>query len=372
MKKNFSQIVVDAFSANNTSEDMYQNLLIDFAEGRDIFDEDGNKVSFADADASIRKVQCDILGLGEKPTKRDIRRAMRKHGMELYEVIEDTIDIEVEKGWKESDFFSKHVETINTATGDKNEFFVEDNCILAVSKVSGHHHDVSLQRLKYGDTYSVKTSTYKIAVGAPLEMFLLGQIDWQKFIAKCAEAFVIKLQNEAVGQMVDYDKQTAIPESMKGTGELSADTKDDFDEVCENVGVANDSDIYIMGSRNALKQLTKLGKVEWMSEDEKKDIYHMGRIGDYEGTALVEIPQRIDPEETFNGKQLKKLVPDDVLLIMSTKDDKFVKHVDEGDTLIEETGKERGENNLDIMGYAMQRTMGVATILGRYHGYWKF
>lgn len=371
MKKNFNQIVLDAFSANKTSYDEYQNLLMDFAEGRDIYDEDGNKVSKADANDKIMAVQFAILELPEKPNKRDIARAMRKHGAELYEVIEDTIDIQVSKGWKESDFFNRFTETINTAEGDKNEFFVEDKCILAVSKVSGHHHDVSLQTLPYGSTFSVKTSSYTIGVGASLELFLLGKIDWQKFIAKCSEAYIIKLQNEAVGQIMDYDKQTAIPEAFKGNGELNADTKADFDEVCSNVAGVNDSDIYIMGSKNALKHLTNLGKVEWMSEDEKRDLYHTGRIGDYEGTPLVEIPQRIDPEETFNGKQLKKLVPDDVLLIMSTKDDKFVKHVDEGDTLIFEEGKERGENNLDIMGYVMQRTMGIATMLGQYHGYWK-
>ena len=48
---------------------------------------------------------------------------------------------------------------------------------------------------------------------------------------------------------------------------------------------------------------------------------------------------------------------------------KFVKFVDEGDTLILEK-TDRGDYVSDIMTYEVQRHFGVATVLGRYFGQW--
>lgn len=86
----------------------------------------------------------DILGFekDEKLSKRDIRRAMRRNGIEVWEVIEDAIDFKVETGFQENELFNQLVEMKNLKNGDSNEFYTTSNVILSVAKVSGDHHDL--------------------------------------------------------------------------------------------------------------------------------------------------------------------------------------------------------------------------------------
>ena len=91
----------------------------------------------------MRNIIFSVLGLdaSKNPTKRDIKRAFNRHGEEFFEVIEELVDIKVNTDLQANDFFNDFVEYRNIALGDSNEFYTEDKTILAVSKVSGHHHD---------------------------------------------------------------------------------------------------------------------------------------------------------------------------------------------------------------------------------------
>lgn len=119
----------------------FKNLSFDLAHGIEIFDEDGNKVSKKDADDKVRNYVFKILELTPDSSKRARKRAMRKHGQELFEVIEEVIDIKVETGWRESEFFNTFVEERNLARGDSQEFWTDDDVILSVVKIAGDHHD---------------------------------------------------------------------------------------------------------------------------------------------------------------------------------------------------------------------------------------
>lgn len=119
----------------------FRNLSYDLANGIEIFDEDGARVSSVDANKQLRKYVYNILGINEKSTKRDRKRAMEKYGKELFEVIEDVIDIKVETGFKESEFFNEFVEERNIKRGDSQEFWTEQDVVLSTSKIAGDHHD---------------------------------------------------------------------------------------------------------------------------------------------------------------------------------------------------------------------------------------
>lgn len=107
----------------------------------EIFDEEGNRISKKDAENAVRNFVFAIMGLNENSSKRDRNRAMKKHGTELFEVMEEEIDIKVETGFKESEFFNNYVEQRNLARGDSQEFWTDDKVILSVTKISGDHHD---------------------------------------------------------------------------------------------------------------------------------------------------------------------------------------------------------------------------------------
>ena len=131
------------FSKPENDYEGFRKFLYDYTHGREVFDEDGNKVTNAMANDKINRVCFDILGLDpeQKYTKRDIHRAMKKHGMELFEIIEEVIDFKVATGFKDNEFFNAFVDMKNLAEGDKNEFWTEKDVILSVAQVSGDHHD---------------------------------------------------------------------------------------------------------------------------------------------------------------------------------------------------------------------------------------
>lgn len=140
----FSENLKRVFSKPENDYEGFKQLLYDYTHGKAIYDENGEKVSKDQVNTKINAVCLDILGFeaGEKPSRRDIRRAMKKNGLELFEVIEDAIDFKVVTGWAENEFFQNYVEMKNIAQGDKNEFWTDKDVILTVSKVSGDHHDL--------------------------------------------------------------------------------------------------------------------------------------------------------------------------------------------------------------------------------------
>ena len=128
---------------NGYEWDSVKNLMFDLSDGLDICDEEGNKINKKEAETKMRNIIFSVLGLdaSKNPTKRDIKRAFNRHGEEFFEVIEELVDMKVNTGLQTNDFFNDFVDYRNIALGDSVEFYTEDKTILAVSKVSGHHHD---------------------------------------------------------------------------------------------------------------------------------------------------------------------------------------------------------------------------------------
>lgn len=194
-------------------------------------------------------------------------------------------------------------------------------------------------------------------------MYLSGRLDWTKFTDQCAAAFVRKIQNDIFAEVMHVGEK--LPAQFAKTGALSAATKDQFDTLIEDVAMANDNvPVVIVGVKTALKKITKLADIDWITVGQKEQMATLGRLGMYEGTLLIEIPQRFELNDTT-----KKLVDPNKLLIMPQVDNQFVKFVDCGETEITEV-TEKGARVDDTMTYQVERSMGVATQLGCYFGVW--
>lgn len=329
----------------------------------ELFDEDGNRISKHEAENAVRKFVYAIMGLNERSTKRERKRAMEKYGTELFAVMEDEIDIKVETGFRDSEFFNEFVENRNISRGDSQEFWTDDDIVLSVTRISGDHHDFTLQRLGSGKSYTVPVSTYGIAVGADIDLYLAGRLDWSKFTDQCAAAFVRKIQEDIYAELANAAKK--LPAQFQGTGAIATGIKDKFDELLENVSIANDgAPVIIMGTRSLLAQLNKLIDVQWVSNDQKNSVDKVGRLGNYGPYTIMELPQRFATNDIT-----KKLLDTKALYFMPQVEDKFIKFVDVGETEIYEVN-EKGARMDDTMKYEVQRSMGVATQLGRYFGYW--
>ena len=119
------------------------NLMFDLAVGRKIYNEDGEELTKKEANDKMREIIFSVLDLdpASKPTRRECQRAMKNHGNEFFEIIEELVDYKIAEGFRENDFFNDFVEYRNIALGDSIEFYTEDKTILAVSRVAGSHHD---------------------------------------------------------------------------------------------------------------------------------------------------------------------------------------------------------------------------------------
>ena len=340
----------------NGFEDFY-NLMFETAHGIE-------QVGTKEANAKIREIFNDILGVDENTSKKELRKAIRRHKIDIFEVIEEILPNLLKTGWGENPFFQEYVEYRNLADGDTNEFTVEDDTILTVSKLSGNHHDIIRQRLGEGSTFPVKTSWYGLKIYAEFEKFMAGRVDWAGFIQKVYEAFDKKMNAMVYAALVGAMSQIQPSTLFQKSGQATEANKPNLLELIENVQAATGEEVTICGSKVALSALEKMSNVSWVSDNMKDTRNTLGRFGIWEGTRIVEIPQ------SFTDNTLtSKLVDNTKLMIMPVGENKFIKVVDEGDAQIFEI-TDPGVNMDMTMSYEYQQKLGVATVLNKKFGVW--
>lgn len=152
----FDMNVKNVFENDESNYDSFNKLMLDYSH--DMLD----GISAREANDKIVEIFRNIIGCDEKSTKAEIRRGIRRNQNLIFDLIEVVIDDALISGWQENPFFREFVEVRNLALHDKNEFYVPDDSVLSVMKVSGNHHDLLRQRLGAGKTFSVETSWYGI------------------------------------------------------------------------------------------------------------------------------------------------------------------------------------------------------------------
>ena len=368
MNKIFNEHTMAVFSAMDTDYEAISNLMTDVALGREIYDdESGRVITKAEANAKILDFSRQVLGITDIRDTKAVRRAIRDNARQWFDIIEDTINVVIDTNFKESDFFNALVDRKQIAFGDRQDFVIEDDdALFSIAKAGTSHHDHILQRLKGRQTISIPTELYVVKIGADINRYVLGDVDWSAWVANIGRSFVAMIQEETYAEL--SQAVTALPARFKGTGTLDATTKAAFDDIVESVSAANNgANVVIMGAKSALSKISGLADVNWAAKDQRDSVMNTGNIGIYEGTTLVEIPNR------FKDKTFSQYVFDtDKLYIIPVIGDegKFIKMVDEGDTEILEV-LERGEKYVsDLQTYEVQRRLGFGLYVGRMFGYW--
>ena len=321
---NFDAHVREIFENDESKLMAFNKLMLDTANGNL---EDG--ITQKEASAKITAMFKNIIGCDENSSKAEIRKAIRKNQQVLFDLIEEVVPNLLQSGWQDNPFFNEFVETRNIDIGDQNVFYTEDETILTVSKVSGNHWDLDRQRLGKGTTFSVATSWYGIAVYSEYEKLLTGLEDFATFVTKLYEA-VDRFVNESIYEAF-VSAASELPGGAGGagqwvkTGDLGDATKDAFMTLIEDVQMATNMDVVIMGTKAALSKLEGMQKIDWVSNEMKNERYTTGRLGYFEGIRLVEIKQGFKLNDTTH-----RLVDDKQLFIMPIGDNKFVKVVNEG------------------------------------------
>lgn len=313
------------------------------------------------ANNKIREVMFEVLGVDKDCSRKELRKAIRRHKIDVFEVIEETLDNLLVSGWQDNEFFNQFVETRNLAIGDTNEFYSIEDVILTVSELSGNHHDLMRQRLNEGTSFSVKTSWYGVKIYTEYELFMAGKVDWSGFIQKIYQAFDKHVNDMVYAAVMSAGTQVLPTSQFNKNGALDRDT---LLTLIEDIQAATGDEVVIMGTKSALAQVSALTPADWITDSMKEERHTTGRVGVWEGTTLVEIPQRFAPNDTTT-----KLIDPKKLLIMPTGDNKFIKLVYEGDSQIKEITD--GTTNMDkTLEYEYQTKMGISTVVGKKFGTW--
>lgn len=352
------------FEDGKCSFEGFQELMKDVAFNHKIVNSEGAEVSKQSANEQIREKFNEVLGIEPGTKGKELRRAMRRHQIDIFEITEDVLADMIITGWGTNPFFMEFVETKNGAIGEKNEFWAEDNVILTVSEVSGNHHNLFRKRVGEGKSYSVKTSWYGVKVYSEMERFMSGYVDWAGLIQKVYEAFDKKFNGMIYAVLGSVGSSLPAGGQWVKTGPIAEETKDTLLQLIDDVRTANGTDVIIMGTKVALAKLAKLKETSWVSEQEKTERYTTGRLGFFEGVRLAEIPQVFADNDTTT-----RLVSNDKLMIMPVADNKFIKVFYEGDPQVMEVSD--GNTNTDkTLEYEYQIKMGVGVVIGRMFGIW--
>lgn len=311
--------------------------------------------STGDANAAIRAQFNKVLGVDENSTPREIRKATQAHKLEVFNIIEETVNEMLISGWGDNPFFRQLVDQRNLSLGDRNEFYIPDNSILTVSEFSGNHHDLMRQKLVTGTSKVIPTSWYGIKVFEDFERFRAGRIDWAEYIDAIYKALDQKVNDMLNASFMGLKDAAPASFTVTGTGDLEA-----IMNVIEKVETATGADVMLCGPRAALTKLSALSKADW-SDDMKTERNTTGQLGVWEGVPLVRIPQVFAPgTRDFKYAQ-------DLLYVLPMVDNKPIKLVYEGDPIFEENTESSKNRDMTIEA-EYQVKMGVATVVGADYG----
>lgn len=353
----FDMNVKNVFENNESNYDSFNKLMLDYSH--DMLD----GISAREANDKIVEIFRNIIGCDEKSTKAEIRRGIRRNQNLIFDLIEVVIDDALISGWQENPFFKEFVEVRNLAMHDKNEFYVPDDSVLSVMKVSGNHHDLLRQRLGAGKTFSVETSWYGIKVYAEFERLLTGLEDFSTLVGKITEAFD-RYVNQALYETLIGIGTTLGSQWYKASA-INDTTKETLRTLVMDVSMATGSEVVIMGTYAALSKVYDLTNVSWASGDMKNEKYTTGRFGYWEGIRLVELKQGFKLNDTT-----QYLIANDVLFIMPVGIEPMIKLVYEGDTQTYQV-QDAGTHMDMTYDYEVQTKMGIGVITNQKFGYWK-
>ncbi|MEM4995011.1 hypothetical protein WKH56_20815 [Priestia sp. SB1] len=323
-------------------------LCVDTVKGR------VQNYSSTEANEVIRKAFVELVGT-EKPDYKTFRRFKP----EIFEIIEESLAVNVTDGLVNNPFFEQFVEYRDLDLGDTNEFYVEDRSLLAVSEVANGTWNLRRQKLDIGDSFTVKTRTYGIKIYADFLRLLAGRLDWTAFVAKVDQSIRQHMAEEMYVNFMSAGNY--LPAQFKKAGSF---TEDQMDDIVSHVQASNNfAPVVIAGTRKALRKIVGTYSNTngfLVSETMKEQLNNQGMFANWNGIPLLEIPQ-VHAANTFN------FAVDDNKLLVLPASAKPIKVVREGQPLILDNSQ--GSTNMDMsVEYTFIMKYGVNVVFNELFG----
>lgn len=242
---------------------------------------------------------------------------------ELFSIVEEILNRTVAEGLQDNDFFNALVEYRDISLGDENLFVIEDNNLYIVAEIAEGTQAVRRQRLGGQRTASIPTSLKAVRIYEELNRVLAGRVDFNYMISKVAESFKQKLLEEIYAL---WSGVTA--EDLGGVAYFPEAGTYDEDELLDLIAhveaASGGKTATIVCTKKAARNLLP-GII--LGVEAKSDLYNQGYIGKFYGTPVVVVPNRHKIGTT-------EFVLDDSVLTIIAGDDKPIKVVREGESLI--------------------------------------
>lgn len=281
-------------------------------------------------------------------TKIDVK-AMRKTNGSFYELVEELIVASIIEGLPESNPIFKWAETKNGKAGDKPEFKVHKDSVLAVAEVANGTLGIRRQRI-FGDTTKTLTPIpHAVKVYEELQRLLAGRADWVDFVNAVSRSFILDTNRAIADAFASI--ATTTPNVISETGSFSEASMVDLIEKVEMNNPGKTARIF--GTKTALRNLN-VSTSNMVGETIKDDYYNMGYMGKFNGTEVFELKNGLKTDGTT------KILDDTKLYVIAT-DEQFIKYYNEGDALIVES--KLGDNSDLTQDYTVINTYAVAVEL---------
>lgn len=320
------------FSANVVSnfDNNYDNMLAFNALAIDAANDVYEKYSHDETQKILRNQFDRIFHINFReatPLKR--KQAYRKYATDYFAIIEDVLTDKMNSGWNASNAsFMQFVEDKNIASGDKNEFYVEDNSLLIVSKWAGDSHDVLRQKVLPGKAFQVDTSKYVIKTYVDFEEFMLGKIDFSRMVAKMYESIENYRYSALYTAFMSLDQ--SLPTDLIFNITPAEATRDSIVESIEAVKAATGKDVILVGSNVAIHKLQSSVPVSLYSNEMKNERHQKGQLSIWEGYECIGL-DRVNVAGTrtnvFSAADNRKI------FIMPVGGEKPIKRVNAGEVV---------------------------------------
>lgn len=274
----------------------------------------------------------------------------------LFALVEELIVATVLEGLPESNPIFQWAETKNGALGDKPEFVIQKDSILAVATITSGTQGVRRQRIFGEETKTLTPVVHAIKIYEEMDRLLSGRADWSTFVNSVAKSFIYETNNEIVAAFASVVNNA---DAIHETGAFSETKMLDLIEAVELQNPGKVARIY--GTKTALRNITVSAGM--VGETIKNDYYNMGYLGKFNGTEVFEI------KNALKADGVTKVLADDELYVVAA-DDKFVKYYIEGDaTIIKGEPTSHADLTQD---YLVASKWAVAVVLSEKLGTYKF
>ncbi|MBQ0036420.1 MAG: hypothetical protein KBT35_05840 [Firmicutes bacterium] len=254
-------------------------------------------------------------------TKLDYRAIRDGKCNGLFAIVEEIINKTVIEGLPESCPLFDYVEWRNLKEGDTNVFELRDDGSFIVSDIAQATQGLRRQRLTGGSEITVKTQLKGVKVYEELRRILAGRIDFNDLIEKVSEAFQKKMRDDMYEAVVaTFDGLTA-PYSNGAAGSFD---EAKLTQIIDHVEAATGMKATIIGSKQAVRKITGVKGAD--ANSAKEELFSMGYYGHFYTTPVIVM------DNAHKVGTTDFVLGNDLYIIAS--DEKFIKAVTEGETLI--------------------------------------